>query len=110
MPTLLAKLHEERARARETARLTAYEDLRQALTKLLPAGSEVWVFGSILKPGRFDEHSDLDIAVESLPEGRSEAWLQGELELRLRRGVDILILKETRLRPKIERTGERWTL
>lgn len=110
MATLLAKMHEERARAREAARVAAYRELRDALRRLLPPGSEVWVFGSVLKPGRFREHSDLDVAVTLLPEGRSEAWLQSELELRLRRGVDVLNLKETGLRSKIERTGERWTL
>lgn len=110
MPTLLQEMHEQRARAREAAREAAYRELREALSRLLPAGTEVWVFGSVLEPGRFRERSDLDIAVERLPEGRSEAWLQGELELRLRRAVDVLNLSETSLRSKIERMGERWTL
>lgn len=110
MSTLLQQMHEERAHAREAARAAAYRELRAALGSLLPAGTEVWVFGSVLRPGRFREHSDIDIAVESLPEGRSEAWLQGELELRLHRAVDVLNLNETRLRSRIERTGEHWTL
>lgn len=110
MSTLLQQIHEERARARETARGAAYRELRGALGRLLPAGTEIWVFGSVLQPGRFREHSDIDIAVECLPEGRSEAWLQSELELRLHRAVDVLNLNETGLRSKIERTGEHWTL
>lgn len=110
MATLLAKMTEERLREREVARLAAYRRLREALGKLLPPGSEVWVFGSLLKPGRFREYSDIDIAVAGLPAGRSEAWLQGELELRLERGVDVLSLNETGLRSKIQRVGERWTL
>jgi predicted nucleotidyltransferase len=110
MPTLLAKMNEERARQREAARVAAYWRLREALGKLLPQGTEIWVFGSLLKPGRFREYSDIDIAVASLPAGRSEAWLQGELELRLERGVDVLNLNETGLRSKIQRVGERWTL
>jgi predicted nucleotidyltransferase len=110
MATLLVKMTEERARRREAARMATYRRLREALSKLLPSGSEVWVFGSLLKPGRFREHSDIDIAVTSLPAGRSEAWLQGELELRLERGVDVLNLNETGLRSKIERVGERWML
>jgi len=40
----------------------------------------------------------------------SEYWLQGELELRLGRRVDVLVLPETRLREKVEQEGERWTL
>lgn len=110
MTTLLAKMHEERARGREASRVAAYRELRQALCSLLPQGSEVWVFGSVLEPGRFREHSDVDVAVAYLPAGRTEAWLQSELALRLRRTVDVLNLNETGLRSKIERTGERWTL
>ena len=110
MPTLLQEMHEHRARVREDARGAACRELRKALSSLLPSGTGVWVFGSVIHPGRFREHSDVDIAVESLPQGRSEAWLQGELELRLRRSVDILNLVETSLRSKIQHTGERWTL
>ena len=40
----------------------------------------------------------------------SEYWLQGELELRLGRRVDVLVFPETRLREKVEQEGERWTL
>src|ERR1700730_7198560 len=107
MATLLTKMNEERVRRREVARLAAYRRLREALGKLLPPGSEVWVFGSLLKPGRFREHSDIDIAVAGLPAGRCEAWLQGEIELRLERGVDVLRLNEKGLRSQIQRVGER---
>ena len=110
MTTLLAKMQAERTRAREASRVAAYRALREALCGLLPPGSEVWVFGSVLEAGRFREHSDVDLAVASLPAGRTEAWLQSELELRLRRAVDVLNLNETGLRSKIERVGERWTL
>ncbi len=110
MSTLLVKMNEERARVREADRTAAYRRLREALGRLLPTGSEVWVFGSVLHAGRFREYSDIDIAVADLPAGRSEAWLQGELELLLERQVDVLNLNETGLRTKIEQTGERWTL
>ena len=110
MTTLLARMADESARRREAARVMAYRRLRAALSELLPPGSEVWVFGSVLKPGRFREDSDVDIAVVSLPAGRSEAWLQSELGLRLERPVDVLNLNETGLRAKIEKEGERWTL
>lgn len=84
--------------------------LREALAGLLPARSEVWLFGSILRPGRFREDSDEDIAVESVPSGLSEAWLQYRLALLIDRGVDVLNLHETGLRSRIEREGEKWTL
>jgi len=110
MATLLARMSAERAGRRESARLATRDRLREALTELLPAGSEVWVFGSLLRPGKFREDSDVDIAVESLPPGLSEGWLQFQLALRLDRGVDLLNLNETGLREKIEREGEKWTL
>ena len=110
MATLLVKMNEDRARRLEAARVATYRRLREALSQLLPSESEVWVFGSLLERGRFREYSDVDIAVTSLPAGRSEAWLQGELELRLGRGVDVLNLNETGLRSKIETVGERWML
>lgn len=110
MATLLQRSNAERARRREAARISARERLREALAELLPRGSEVWVFGSLLRSGLFREDSDVDIAVERLPAGRSEAWLQYELALRLDRGVDVLNLHETGLRARIEREGEKWTL
>lgn len=110
MATLLERMNAERAGRREADRAKALDRLRQALAELLPPGSEVWVFGSILKPGKFRESSDVDIAVESLPPGRSEAWLQYELALRMDRAVDVLNLHETGLRARIEREGEKWTL
>jgi predicted nucleotidyltransferase len=91
-------------------RTRAYRPLREVLHELLPPGSEIWVFGSLLEPGRFREHSDIDIAVLSLPAEPSEARLQSELGLRLERRVGVLNLNEAGLRSKIERVGERWTL
>lgn len=108
--TLLARMNEARTRQREEMRRAVHARLRATLIELLPPGSEVWVFGSVLRPGRFREDSDVDIAVERLPAGRTEAWLQHELALRLDRGVDVLTLGETRLRARIEREGEKWTL
>ncbi len=110
MATLLERLSAERAERREAARTAALDRLHRALLELLPSGSEVWVFGSILRPGRFREDSDVDVAVASLPPGISEAWLQFQLALRMDRGVDVLNLHETGLRSRIEREGEKWTL
>lgn len=100
----------ERVRSREAARLSTYARLREALTQLLPQGSRVWIFGSVVKKGKFREDSDVDVAIETLPPGISEAQLQNALALRLDRAVDVLKLDETRLRPRIENEGELWTL
>jgi predicted nucleotidyltransferase len=63
MATLLAKMNEEQAQQNELARQDAYRRLRAALEQLLPRQSEIWVFGSLLRPGRFKPHSDIDLAI-----------------------------------------------
>lgn len=108
--TLLQKMHQARQSEREALRLSMQHSLRQALQEIYPRGTRVWIFGSVIQPGRFDEYSDIDIAVETPPEGRSLFWLQGELEARIGSAVDVLLLTETKLRPKIERQGQMWIL
>lgn len=103
-------MHWTRVREREQLRQTTLGALRQVLCDLYPSGANVWVFGSLIRAEKFSENSDVDLAVESAPQGRSLFWLQGELEARLGCAVDVLLLAETRLRSKIEREGEMWTL
>jgi predicted nucleotidyltransferase len=81
--------------------------LRGALARHVP-GTPVWVYGSLVKAGRFHEWSDVDIAVESLPEGMTLEYLQSLLSAEVGREVDVCRLDRTRLRPVIEREGERW--
>ena len=95
-------------RRAERERLLAL--LRSELSTLLPAGETVWIFGSLTNPERFSEHSDIDLALVRRPLQFSEFWLQGELELRLGRRVDVVVLSETRLREKIENEGTKWML
>jgi hypothetical protein len=40
--------------------------LRAALARHVP-GTAVWVYGSLVKPGRFHSWSDVYVALESLP-------------------------------------------
>jgi uncharacterized protein len=99
-------------RERRSKRDTALADrtralLRAALARHVP-GTTVWVYGSLIKPGRFHEWSDVDIAVESLPVGMSLEYLQSLLSADVEREVDVCFLDRTRLRPFIEREGERW--
>jgi predicted nucleotidyltransferase len=81
--------------------------LRAALAAHVP-GTPVWVYGSIVKPGRFHEWSDVDLALESLPRGMSLEYLQSLLSADVGREVDVCLLDRTRLRAVIEREGERW--
>jgi predicted nucleotidyltransferase len=64
--TLLQKMNAERREAREQLRDRTRSRLREALREFLP-GSPVYVFGSLAAPGRFSEHSDIDIALDREP-------------------------------------------
>jgi predicted nucleotidyltransferase len=82
--------------------------LQSALRELIP-GQKVIVFGSLTKPGRFNDRSDVDLALESEPAQMSAERLTSELMERLNRPVDVLLLSGCRFREKILREGEAWT-
>jgi predicted nucleotidyltransferase len=102
-----------RDQARKARRVEAYAEVRQelraALAELVP-GHRVWVFGSLAKLGRFNDASDVDLALAESPASMSVAGLSVELAERLRRRVDIVMLDGCRFRAKILREGELWTL
>lgn len=80
-----------------------------ALGALVPGG-RVWVFGSLTKPGEFNDASDVDLALEAEPALMSAGVLSSELAERLGRPVDVVLLDQCRFRDKILREGELWTL
>ena len=106
--TLLQERDARRAALRLTLRDEVRRQLATALAELLP-DSEVIVFGSLLRAGIFNDASDIDLALTEEPRGKTVWLLQAELEERLGRPVDIVLLNETRLREKILREGETWT-
>jgi len=107
-PTLL----QQRDAARARRRLEVYEETRQrlkrALAELIP-GHRVILFGSVTRPGVFNDRSDVDLALESEPLQMSVYRLASELMERLGRPVDILKLDKCRFRDRIRREGEVWT-
>jgi len=60
----------------EAARLKTREVLRCELARLVP-GHRVWLYGSITKPKRFHESSDVGLALETAPVGTSLLLLVG---------------------------------
>jgi predicted nucleotidyltransferase len=106
-------LLQQRDQARRQRRLEAYVEirarLREALAALVPA-QKVILFGSITKPGVFNDRSDVDLALESEPPGLDVWGLTSELMDRLNRPVDIVLLDQCRFREKILREGEVWTV
>lgn len=106
-PTLL----QQRDAARARRRLQVYEETRrqleQALADLVP-GHKVILFGSLTRPGVFNDRSDVDLALESAPTQMSVYRLIAELMERLGRPVDILMLDQCRFQERIRREGEVW--
>jgi predicted nucleotidyltransferase len=107
--TQLQQRNRERAEHNEALRLKVREQLREALRQLVPAG-QVVVFGSLTKPYRFTDTSDIDIALETEPPGKSVYQLTALLSEEMERAVDIVLLSECRFRDRITREGETWTL
>ena len=103
-------LAEERERRRrdDAALADRTRDLLRAALARHAAGTAVWVYGSLVKPGRFHEWSDVDLAFESLPSGMTLEYLQSLLSADVGREVDVCLIDRTRLKPVIEGSGERW--
>lgn len=105
---ILASEHERRRRRADAILADRARDLlRAALARHVP-GTAVWVYGSLVKPGRFHEWSDIDVALESLPPGMTLEYLQSLLSADVGREVDVCLIDRTRLKPVIEGSGERW--
>lgn len=106
--SLLAAAAARRRERDEAERLAVGKRLRSCLCSISGLGA-VWVYGSLVKPGRFTRDSDVDVAIEQLPEGTSLYLLQSLLSEATGREVDVCLLHETRLRRQIETQGQRWT-
>lgn len=107
--TLLQQMALDRRERREVLRQQTRQHLRTILRELIPAESVI-VFGSIVKPGRFNESSDVDLALEAESATMSIYQLTSLLAERLGRPVDVVLLSECRFRDRVLREGERWTL
>lgn len=108
----VAAYQEGRRRARleerEELRRERLEAVRAAILEAAasdPAIREVYLYGSILAPGRFGEHSDVDVAV-SADDVESESRLWRELERRLGWSFDVRPLAGPIVRA-VEEEGER---
>lgn len=108
--TLLAEIHEQKRAAREHLRLQTRDRCREMLQTLLPAGTQVTVYGSLTKPFAFDSWSDVDLAFNELPDSLTPDKLAVQLEAGLHRPVDVVLIDETRLKAAILRKGEIWIL
>lgn len=91
-----------------------WQALLRKLFALLPDAAkrfgfrQVYLFGSSAVPGRFREHSDVDVAVVDLP-GEQFFPLAAFLSVRLARDVDLVMLEDVHFADKIRREGLLWT-
>lgn len=86
-----------------TQALLALDELSQEIPF-----SEAYLFGSVAKPHRFREDSDVDVAILGLPDEhffRAMAFLSA----RLGRDVDLIELEACPFAERVKKEGIRWT-
>ena len=100
----------EKQKERAHLRKKAYQDAHTLANILYTkySATNVYLFGSLLEKERFNEKSDIDLAVEGLP-GSIFFEAVGELLLRTKFPLNLTPLKNCpkSLRKKIITTGER---
>ena len=67
-----------------------------------------YVFGSVTERGRFSQHSDVDLAVETHKTGDIFA-LMGALSMHLNRDVDVVPLDQCHFASRIRKVGIEWS-
>jgi predicted nucleotidyltransferase len=70
--------------------------------------TQAYIFGSLAQPGRFTDHSDVDVAVVDVADGRFFSFAAA-LSIVLERDVDLLELHACHFAAKIKTEGILWT-
>ena len=104
--------HESRRRkleADEALRLSVLGKLKGALAELGRnyQWNTVYVFGSVIKPGKFQTRSDVDVAVEGLDKLRLYS-LVADISAFMERDVDVIVLEECHFSESIIKKGAKW--
>lgn len=102
-------LAERRARREEERQALLAAVLREldALAEQFDL-QEAYVFGSVARPGRYREDSDVDVAVAGLPPEQFIS-LMARLSANLGRDVDMVEMEKVHFADKIKREGVKWT-
>jgi len=106
---LLDEAIEKKRKRREDQRLDVIEQTLAAIDKLSQETSfaEAYLFGSVTKPFRFSERSDIDIGFIGL-DNRHFFRAMSYFSEATGHDVDIVQLEGHRLADKIKRGGIRW--
>ena len=106
---LLDEVIEKNRKRHEELRLWVIEKILTAIDKLSEeiAFQEAYLFGSVTKPFRFSERSDIDIGFIEL-DNRHFFKVMSYISEEAGRDVDIVQLEDHRLAAKIKRGGIPW--
>jgi uncharacterized protein len=108
--SIVDKARDKKRAQRESARQALLSQLLDLIDKHSAELniSEAYVFGSITRPGRFREESDIDVAVEQL-DAESFFRAMSLLSTALGRAVDLVELHTCHFAQQIRERGIRWT-
>ncbi|HAP32172.1 MAG TPA: hypothetical protein DCQ14_03855 [Firmicutes bacterium] len=106
---IIREIYKKKADAREKTRINTIGQLCAALEKLAQEVSfaEAYIFGSVIKPYRFGDASDLDIAFKELERDRLYTVISF-LSDYLQREVNAVHMEDVHFQEKIVREGMRW--
>lgn len=107
--TLLDEVVEKKRKKQEELRLLLIEKILAVIGELSEKidFEEAYLFGSVIKPFRFSERSDIDIGFVGLDD-RHFFKVMSLISEEAGRDVDIVQLEDHRLADKIKRGGIRW--
>ena len=100
---------EEEEKEREKIRREVLREIDEALEILAMRYSwnDLYLFGSIIRTGRFTQSSDIDIAVRGLKKLDYFAFV-GDISAILNRSVDVINLEDCHFSDSIVSGGVRW--
>jgi predicted nucleotidyltransferase len=108
--SLLDRVLEERRAEWERRRQAMLAQVLAVLDAVAPkyGVSEAYIFGSLAKPGRYHDQSDIDVAVKWTDQ-KDFFGLAGDVSGKLGQDIDILPLDEIPFADAIRREGILWT-
>jgi predicted nucleotidyltransferase len=108
-PTIWLQARERSAAARERYRRQVLEEIDTVLQFLADKyhWDELYLFGSLISPGRFTCDSDIDMAISGLDKHDLLSFI-ADASRELGREVDVLRLEESKIANSIRRKGKPW--
>ncbi|MFO7826174.1 MAG: nucleotidyltransferase domain-containing protein [Cyclobacterium sp.] len=104
-------------REKRRKQLDSYEENRKMLLSRIDDAleelsrqyewAEIYLFGSIISPGKFRPDSDVDIGIKGLDKFELYAFI-GDISAFLNRNVDVVRMEECPFAEKIRKSGVKW--